>query len=591
MLFTGSTKTIFFVKSEDSMQDGSNYYIFDSYKHSVRNLHSDDWLSYLANSAAFPARASAESEVEILVTERPVINLEDDSEPEDQTYESISLKSTTEVSSALAIDTPSDMDTEQSESAVVETITPTLDLPESVNDETQNLNPIENDASISVERDHTAILNMMYCHSEERQQLNLLHAIESSQRVLLKILPLLSQPISIGVIDTEHIEILESIHHISKKWMIVQAQSEQMTTAISTTEIVDPIKHKLLLGTSGSDIVFPMYAARNMLNKMLFRAHKKRVPCSWYYLCYRIRNSFRETKRKVISYSEVSQLCHLCRIQQSDLTDVLDFLHVSGLLVYFKTILPNQVLEDISVLISILEAVLKNKDLYDSASIVTEDDFRAATNLDGVFNHVDAIELFKGLFLIFQIDQQLFSIPYSIEISLRNEELSHYCKQSPNLPFLLIQYPTKDYIFAFLICFVTSNHKNNPWPWKLSITEKPVCLFKNCAQFILPGYNCIITLFASDSFIEAHVYCMDNKPPLSAIRSAIVAGLEEAHNSFHLTEPFNYKTGFFCPCGSIDKKHLVTFSEKTRQWICSESLEEINTISRFQQNWFNNGES
>ena len=596
------------------MLDVSNWYIVDNYE--IKNLQTTDSKSYLANSAAFPLKKSDEiantlpsEEAETVFESENIKQAYKSSSPEiaagtpkrrssldipseieqleplqienvpieDWTQEHTDQSSTLEVAADVGTDQNilSDMEIGQSESIQVDN-TPTFDHWEG-----KSPDSIEDIADTSK---HVGILNLMCARSEEQRQLNLIHAIESDDGVLVKLLPLFSQPFSIGVVSTELIGMLNGIEHIPEKWMIIQMESDKTTTS-ELPELSCLVKDKLVVENTVSDIGVPAHAACKTILKIAGKAEKQAVPYAWYYLYHCIQDRFRETQRKVISYSEVSLLCHHCNIRVTDLNNILNFLHACGLLVYFEKILPNQIFDDITVLISILKSVLND-------TVLTMDNFQKVetTCFGDNFTHANVVELFKGLFLICQMDKQSFLMPHVLESKLNRKDLSQFCKQTSDVPFLSIQYPTKDYEFAFLICFVVSNCNQNPWPWKLLIKQQSSCIFKNCVQFLLPGYHCIVTLFASKSFIEVHVQCLDNKPPLTDIRIAIVTGLHMAHNSFCLTETFSCEVGFFCPCNFIEKEHLVVFSEKKQQWICSENSEAIIKITHSQQIWFDNGE-
>ena len=562
----------------------------------MRRLQPDYLESFFADSAAFPVLSTASSSHE--ENNSPIEQPAAVSVNEDNST-SLSIPEASSVITAAPETSFSDVSSTTS-SPIAKSNMETSNLDENIKKQTVMRSSGKGEittefpeqmqnANKTWENVHTGILGRMCAASEEQRSLVLLQTVECSEVTISKLLPLFAHQICVGVVGTDQIGILKKIHHVSNKWMIVEVENDQTRDA-DITDITDTVKHKLLTESIDTDVLFASCTALKKIVKLSSKALRKVVPYAWYYFCYLIQKQFQETNRKVLSYSEVSALCHDCCVSVDDLKKVLKHLHESGLLVYYGDVLPNQIFEDISVPLSIFRSVLMNLAQANDTYIANKDYFRQVDNVyvDGVFTHLDAVKLFEGLCLFFQMEVNSFCIPYANENFLNRKNLGYYI-QTPNLPSLFIQYNETAIEFGFLVCFLISNNSSDLWQWKLLTNKvgKPTCVFKNCVQFMLPGYDCIITLFNSARFVEVHVEYSDSLPPLKAIRRAIFAGLERAHNMFCFAETFDYAFGFLCTCGCVSREHLAILSEEKELLICSENSEASFKLSSI--NWFDTG--
>ena len=571
---------------KNDIRDSSIYYIVNNEE--VREVQSDYLKTFFANSAAFPVKRNADpqsAKISVHPSEQPVPTTIE-SENRDLTHKSNVTAS--EVSDAPKASVVSIEQSDTVEAIVEQSETVEVKSTSLVRENSQSFVQPEKVSEVSTKVDHTEIINLMSSATEEQGHLDLLQTIECNDFVILKLLPLFTQQLSVGVLGSDQISNFKEIHHVSNKWMIVEVEKKLCIADIDVS-----VRHKLLKENTDreTDIIFAPHTALKRIISVSNKTERKAVPYAWYYFCHCIQMRYRETNRKIVTYDEASALCHNCRILPDDLKKVLNFLNESGLLVYYEDILPAQIFEDISVLVTILKSVLTNKNVHDT--VVKEDHFQQVEDVyvNAIFTHVDAIELFKGLCLLLQIEGRSFLIPYLKEYSLNRKDFNQYCEQTSNNSFLCIQYSMTTSVFGFLVCFIASNHNSILWPWKLHVnkdTGDPTCLFKNCAQYTLPGYDCKITLFNSDSFVEVHVEYSDGPPPLDGIRRAVITGLERAHNIFHLAETFRYETGFKCSCGFLDREHVAIFSENKQLLVCSEDPQVTFKLSSLQNIWINN---
>ena len=105
----------------------------------------------------------------------------------------------------------------------------------------------------------------------------------------------------------------------------------------------------------------------------------------------------------------------------------------------------------------------------------------------------------------------------------------------------------------------------------------PVCLYRNCVCFNIPGHPGSITLIDSFEQIEVHV----SEAALKAgkedhpkvIKNAVIESIRKATLALH----YNYdkpELAFGCPCGTRPGFHLAKVGENSI-WICSKNKESL----------------
>ena len=425
------------------------------------------------------------------------------------------------------------------------------------------------------------ILNLMHKASEEKQSIRLLHVIECNDLNIVKVLPLILQcTISFGVGHTEAIEMLEKVQHLSKKWIINQ------TEEVSTKLPKDFSSHKIPFAIEAT--VHPNVSARDLA---LFSHETKEeaLPYAWFFLCHSIQNGFKEIQRKVMSFEEVSGIAIKSHISMDELPKILSYLHKIGLLLYYESILPNVVFEDASLIIKILSSAIDSELFSGYDSIIHISSFSQVNDayIDHLFTFKDAIKLLENMSIIFPIgDTQTFSMPTLLKKVFDEKSIIRRGHVSP----LIVQYPRAPGVFEYLVCYLVSEQNENLWPWKIQIDKRfPTCLYKNCAELVLPGYDCIITLLESSDSIRVYVEFVYRQPPFAKIRDSIIAGLKRATSSYHYPD-VSIKLGFNCTCGSVDFEHTAVYHEQNKNLECPyNSNRETFPLSHTQKVWFEEG--
>ena len=450
------------------------------------------------------------------------------------------------------------------------------------------LSPMEDSDStqvMSIKSTETSgnVLKLMYKVSEEKHSLQLIHAIQCNDLNILPILPLIFQCIidfGVGFTMTESAQILEAVQHLSKKWLIIKTEETgiELSKAFSS--------HKT------TDISLQPEISTKDLALLSYKTEEKAIPYAWHFLCHSIRNSFKEIKRKVMSMDKVSEIAEKCHVSVDKLPNVLTYLHKTGLLLYYEDILPNVVFEDASLIIEILSSAILNP--YNKVSInhdidflVHESSFSQTDNVfvEDLFTSQDVIKLLQNLAIIFKIDTQLFCMPTLLTT------VFEFGKQGDTPP-LHILYPTAPGLFGFLLCYLTSEQNEELWPWKVCTDRskrEPTCLFKNCAEFTLPGYECTITLLQSLDCIKVYIKFFNSQLPLTKIGKSIIAGVKKANSSYHYPD-VDIELGFDCRCDSPDfAEHTMVYHKQDQHLKCVYNSNKVFPLSYNQKVWFEEG--
>ena len=193
----------------------------------------------------------------------------------------------------------------------------------------------------------------------------------------------------------------------------------------------------------------------------------------------------------------------------------------------------------------------------------------------GIFNAANFLELLEGLLIAARLDDGNHFIP-SLLPDLSKEKVSEHRVTSLDHPApLVIHYPNMWLpvgVMPSLVVYLRNGHK-----WEISMKgSEPSCLYHNCIKFTLPGGRPgSVVLIDSTKFLEIHVKSKINSKLCHTIREDIMAGLEEAHKSFHYDPP-EAEIGFLCSgvCGNTDKPHLATLDDERSKWTCSEDDSE-----------------
>ena len=417
------------------------------------------------------------------------------------------------------------------------------------------------------------VLKFINSECKELGKLEMIFTIECNEPKTIQLLPLLGKQVSVGIVDMQAVKKLKSIEHITQEWLSLQEESDIDHEVMTKTTIIN---EKELC-----EKIVSLSSVREL----------KTVPFAWCCLYRNIQKLFSEGKR-MISRKEVLLLAKNIGVTQ--VSKQLSYMHDCGLLTYFEGFLPDVIFQNTSVLISILDSV--HNAVQNNCAVISEDVFFQANvqdiYFDSLFTHREAVELFKHLLIISPFDDR-FIMPSLLSQSV-DETSFGFSTQKFRISPLLITGSLKPGMFGVLICYLASKQNDILWPWEVHVhatnQKEPTCLFKNCVQLILPGYDGIITLCESKGFISVYVEFVINQPPFARIRQAVISGLEEVFQLYQLHEKFELSIGFECSCGSVDSTHIMVYNKhsKTLQCPYNPSGGPV-ALSHTQWKWFEEG--
>ena len=479
--------------------------------------------------------------------------------------------------------------------------------------------------------DSTTILKRIVkvSDSEENLHLELIKCVSISEIWLLQILPMFCQDISLGIncvnfshtleeaIFLEHfhdevigdqvasltnMQVIDQLSSISTKVMVISSHSEfeanESAEEKSVLLLDHPASAKIIMNETKA--IFEINTNRADLQEISSIQEKvvslsslsesKLVSLPWHRLGQIIKNIMKRYNKKMISVQEVLIAASEFQMKNKDFEIALLNLHTCGLIAYYGSVLPNVVFDDCSVLLDLLVEIKKSRARQSHQAVLTLDDFKRpeAVYVTGLFMYKEAISLLKYLHIISDFKQLHFLMPCILTKSLSEEELPAYCKEDVHIAPLVIQYSALLGIFEYMVCYLTSQQNQSPWPWEICdrrvFSPQPVCLYKNCVQFRLPGVNTLITLLKTDQ-ITLYVNSVHDTELLPVIKRAVVTGISKAYAAFHHSRETPPVIGLYCRCSKVNFKHMIV-STTEDQWICSVSKESI-VLSNAEKCWFN----
>ena len=455
-----------------------------------------------------------------------------------------------------------------------------------------------------------SLIKLISTTSEEQCHLELAHIIDCTDPAFMEVLPIFIHELSLCVvcidltrnldepISNHHMsgvgslqstiyqnvtsrQMIYSNSHVASKILIVgnHADEDNPETRAANNEILrNCFEDELVL--NGDDPIFPVNAIsadqntvhdiRERIVLLVKEGEQKPVPFSWHLLGHNILEEMTKHERKLSSRTECSVLCNL---SDKDLSSALNHLHELGFLYYYEQILPDVVFGDIHIFSVIICEISRQKHQNPNLhrALVTKHHFQKIEGvyLEDLFTYKQTIKLFLDLFIVITLTtESLYIMPCLLEDVLEMEDLDKYCVNDPSVAPLVIQYTTKGSgIFSSLVCRLASQYNNSPWPWNVKVkenTNQPCCLFKNCVQFAVPGYNTIVTLVDIDNFLVVKVQFPQDL--CFTLKNGILTALRKACQHLHCHVDPSIEVGFFCDCG-ISDKHTATY--KNLQWKCS----------------------
>ena len=323
-----------------------------------------------------------------------------------------------------------------------------------------------------------------------------------------------------------------------------------------------------------------------------------KVPLRYYCLEIVLEEATQTLGRGVLSIDECLAAAAELHFNKHTLDAALEFLDEISVLFYFPEVLEGVVFTNPQVLLDkATESVEKVHSLRKVASsseailTVEEQEFKEHAlftlsflgrdefqkhYVPGLFTPVELVKLFRRLLIIADFSATKPATKYFMPALLQVLDDDKMCDyrvpdKSPAAA-LALDFPLggpRLGTFCTLTCFLVSPNNQFPCPWEIILlpsSNTPVCLYRNCVQFSIPGYPGTVSLI--DTFTHFEVHAETNKKTYHKlcpiIRRAIFAGLKKAN----ITLGYNKcppSPAILCPCGN-GSIHVATLGEGS--WIC-----------------------
>ena len=209
-----------------------------------------------------------------------------------------------------------------------------------------------------------------------------------------------------------------------------------------------------------------------------------------------------------------------------------------------------------------------------SLEFLTNDRFQKHY-VPGLFTPKELVKLFKKLLIIAEFSGSEYFMPALLPV-LEDKKVANYRVSSDSpAAALALDFPLgapRLGTYCTLSCFLVTHDNQFPCPWEIELlpdSNTPVCLYRNCIQFSVPGLPGLVTLIDTFNHFEVHVSTASKvcRKLCTYVRQAILTGVRKAAVSLGYNN-CSPSAALLCPCGVSDS-HVARFGEG--MWICSKN--------------------
>ena len=335
------------------------------------------------------------------------------------------------------------------------------------------------------------------------------------------------------------------------------------------------------------------------------------VPLRYYALEIVLEEYSQKVGRGVLSIDECLEAASELQFERHTLEAALVFLDELSAVFYFPEILegvlftnPQVLLDKVTELVEKVHALRKAscglscvgnmKTFRDHAQVsleflTKEPDFQKHY-VSGLFTPVELVALFKKLLILADLSPEKFFMPALLQV-LEEEKLAEYCVPADSpVAALAVDFEQGPRlgVYCTLSCFLVSPENAFPSPWKIKLRPRsstPVCLYRNCIRFSIPGCPGSVTLVDTFTHFQVHVSTRQKEECVkvcSLVRSAILAGLKKASATLGYLD-LTPSLCLLCPCKEHSDAHIATFGGNC--WICSLDSDVTGDLTPRQLIW------
>ena len=209
--------------------------------------------------------------------------------------------------------------------------------------------------------------------------------------------------------------------------------------------------------------------------------------------------------------------------------------------------------------------------------------------LPGLFTPVELVNLFKKLLIFAEMSNGKLFMPALLPV-LEDGKVSE-CRVARTSPAaaLALDFPLggpRLGTYCTLTCFLVSHNNQFPSAWEIVLqphSNIPLCLYRNCIRFSVPGFPGSITLIDTFTHFEVHVSTASKvcTKLCCLVRQAILTGMKIATHTLSY-ENCTPSLAVLCPC-EVGTAHVATVGNGL--WVCKQDKEKYGDLSADQLVW------
>ena len=331
-------------------------------------------------------------------------------------------------------------------------------------------------------------------------------------------------------------------------------------------------------------------------------ARREKTPWRWHMFNQKMKSIARGLKRNVLSQEECLKIAESVGLDKESFELALEFFHKLSVIFYYPQFLPNVVFVDPQVLLDKVTELVEftfelqeDKDPDPSAPCLPlgwqqfekfaqvtekflENDRFSSHYHQSVFSRKHLTSLLEKLLVFARLSPDTWFMPCVLK-HLKPQEIRQYCvSTSP----LVVHFPDggpQHGVCCSLIAHVLSTANQHPSAWNIRLAyNRPACLYRNCIQFQVSGFNGFVMLIDRYTYFEVHIRTSSKKlhELWKCVRCALFKGLEKV---FKALSYCNKKPcpAILCPIHT-ETSHPAPISDG--EWTCSIDCDEFGDVSQ-----------
>ena len=340
------------------------------------------------------------------------------------------------------------------------------------------------------------------------------------------------------------------------------------------------------------------------------RKHERRIPIRWFVLELLLQNL---SDNGIISFEKCLEVAGRLGMDEVRLQAAIEYLVQLNIFEFYPDVLPKVVFTTSQVLLTKITELVQYSHLLRDSSVrhCSPEDKKFRDNgylsvkfleqekfcshfVSGLFEAKDLLTLLEDRLVVTRRLHDIF-IMTSILPELSPEKLEEHClamsKSSTHVPIAL-HYPGS--LFPVGIFTSLVSHLQSSSDWKILVKAgRPVCLYKNCVDFIVRANNLSanVTLFYTHQWIGLYTRIFGNQEKARYLCRTVFDSLSHAaeiQKCSHIV----MELAFLCPCeqGRSEQQllpHIATITPDKEYMCCSREENNCYVLTDNHRLWIN----